>query len=437
MNLKFNELIVIFVLSIFFIKPSFAKITFLEVIENPSDLEINLTYAKEQEALGRYKSTLTTLERLNMLYPVNTDIKLYLISILLKMDSVAKLQLTIETMLQDPNTTEETRAYIEEILKTIGDQSKPKPKWFAYLDLYYKQTDNSNIDGVSKSGLLYVEDEKAQFAGLKYDKTYSRGGSITFGKNIDATSAISFNGGFSVNTQNKGIENESDVVSGSISYSKVIGKNFLIPYVYYSRPNQNYSDDYKSIGIGFNNSYNINQNNSINYSSSFSNTEYNKKLNNRVTDPDKKNGDVYSASVGYNFSFFDVNLISSKLSYTEKKAKEDYNGYEGTGFNIGYTRVLPFGNLKLDKTFQTNYFDEKDTFIHSTINRKDDIETSVIQLSGRITQLLPFMKKFDPNGKIFFNFNNTRVDSGSTLLQNAAIRNITSFNITKRLSLYE
>jgi len=409
----------------------------LDVIENPSDLKINLTYAKEQEALGRYKSTLTTLERLNMLYPVNTDIKLYLISILLKMDSVAKLQLTVETMLQDPNTTEETRDYIKEILKTIGDQSKPKPKWFAYLDLYYKQTDNSNIDGVSKSGLLYVEDEKAQFAGLKYDKTYSRGGSITFGKNIDATSAISFNGGFSVNTQNKGIENESDVVSGSISYSKVIGKNFLIPYVYYSRPNQNYSDDYKSIGIGFNNSYNINQNNSINYSSSFSNTEYNKKLNNRVTDPDKKNGDVYSASVGYNFSFFDVNLISSKLSYTEKKAKEDYNGYEGTGFNIGYTRVLPFGNLKLDKTFQTNYFDEKDTFIHSTINRKDDIETSVIQLSGRITQLLPFMKKFDPNGKIFFNFNNTRVDSGSTLLQNAAIRNITSFNITKRFSLYE
>ena len=95
----------------------------MDVIENPSDLKINLEYAKEQEVLGRYKSTLTTLERLNMLYPVNTDIKLYLISILLKMDSVAKLQLTIETMLQDPNTTEETRDYIEEILKTIILQS--------------------------------------------------------------------------------------------------------------------------------------------------------------------------------------------------------------------------------------------------------------------------------------------------------------------------
>ena len=83
MSLKFKKLSFFFLLSIFFIKPTIAEITFLDIIENPSDLKINLTYAKEQEALGRYKSTLTTLERLNMLYPVNTDIKLYLISILL------------------------------------------------------------------------------------------------------------------------------------------------------------------------------------------------------------------------------------------------------------------------------------------------------------------------------------------------------------------
>ena len=59
-----------------------------------------------------------------MLYPVNTDIKLYLLSILLKMDSEAKLQLMIETMLQDPNTTDETRKYIEKILYNIKQKSK-------------------------------------------------------------------------------------------------------------------------------------------------------------------------------------------------------------------------------------------------------------------------------------------------------------------------
>ena len=438
MSLRLRKLIFFSVLSIFFWKPVIAEVSFFDIIENPDDLKINLEYAKQQEALGRYKATLATLERLNMLYPVNTDIKLYLISILLKMDSIAKLELMLEIMLQDPNTIKETRDYIEGVLKTIQDQSKPKPKWFAYLDLYYKQTDHSNIDGASKSGFAFNQDTVQEIPASKYDKTFSRGGSITIGKNIDTTSAISFNAGLSVNTQDKDKENESDIASGSVSYSKVIGKHFLIPYAYYSRPNQNWFDDSKSIGIGFNNSYGINQNNSINYSASFSNTKYNKKLNNRVPDPNLGNSEIHSGSIGYNYSFFDKNLISSKFSYTEKKAKKDYNAYRGTGLNIGYTRVLPFGNLRLDKTFQTNNYDDKNTeFVHSTITRTDDIETSKIQLSGRITQLFPFIKKLDPGGKFFYNLNFTEIDSSSTILQNAAIRQNASFNITKRFSLYE
>ena len=162
MSQNFKKLIVFLSLSIFCIKPSIAEVTFLDILENPSDLEMNLTYAKEQESLGRYKATLSTLERLTMLYPVNTDLKLYLISILLKLDSEAKLRLMLETMLQDPNTTDETRQYIEKILTKIREQSetKDKGKWFAFADLSYMQTDHSNIDGVSKSGKLYAKDNQ-------------------------------------------------------------------------------------------------------------------------------------------------------------------------------------------------------------------------------------------------------------------------------------
>tara|TARA_B100001142_G_scaffold281578_1_gene293392 strand:+ start:51 stop:1364 length:1314 start_codon:yes stop_codon:yes gene_type:complete len=437
MSLKFKKIILIFTLLFLYLKPSFAEVTFEEILENPADLEINLKYATEQEALGRYKATLSTLERLNMLYPVNTDIKLYLISILLKMDSEAKLQLMIETMLQDPNTTKETRDYIEGILKTIRDQSKPKPKSFAYLDMSFTQNENSNIDGVSKSGNLYAQNNISEFPGIKYDKTYSRGGSITVGKNLDATSAISFNGSLSINTQNKGDENENDLTSGSISYSKILGKHYLLPYVFYSRPNERSSADLNTKGIGFNNTYNINKNNSISYSSSFTTTAYDKVAANDATNPDDANNDVYSASLGYNFTFADINLISSKISYTEKNAKKNYNAYTGPGINLSYTRIFPFGTFKIDKTYQTNTYDKKNTFIHTTINREDDIETSQIQLSGRLIQLIPFIKKLDPEGKIFYNFKHTEIDSESTLLNNSAIRKNTSFNIIKRFSLYE
>ena len=436
---KFNSIIISILVMLFSIKSSLAEITFQDILENPSDLEMNLKYASEQEALGRYKSTLTTLERLNMLYPVNTDIKLYLISILLKMDSAVKLQLMIETMLQDPNTTKETRDYIEEILQTIREQSKPEAKWFAYADVNYMQTDHSNIDGISKTGNLFASDNIQSFASdsLRYDKTYSRGSSVTFGKNLSANSAISLTAGLSINTQNKGVLNENDVVSTSVSYSKISGKHMSIPYIFYSRPNERSAADVSTRGIGFNNSYSVDKNNSITYSASASSTIYNKVARKETELADDANNDIYTLSVGNNYTFSGVNLISTKFSYLEKDAKADYNAYNGSSFNIGYTRVLPFGTLKLEKTFQRNIYDSRNSFINSTINRKDDIDISKIQLSGKITQLIPFIGKFDPKGLIFYNMNFTEIDSDSTLLNNTAIRQTTSFNIVKRFSLYE
>ena len=57
-----------------------STITYKEILDNPTDLELNLNYAKQQERAGNVKSTIATLERLSTLYPKNSDIKLYLLS---------------------------------------------------------------------------------------------------------------------------------------------------------------------------------------------------------------------------------------------------------------------------------------------------------------------------------------------------------------------
>ncbi len=77
-----------------------ATITYKEILDNPTDLELNLNYAKQQESSGNLKLTISTLERLSMLYPSNTDIKLYLLSILIKMDSSVKVDLMVKTMMR-------------------------------------------------------------------------------------------------------------------------------------------------------------------------------------------------------------------------------------------------------------------------------------------------------------------------------------------------
>ena len=441
-----------FILSLLFlcVLSNFAQseVTFQDILENPSDLKLNLQYAKEQEQAGKYKNTIASLERLNMLYPVNTDIKLYLLSVLLKMDSLSKIELIANAMLQDPNTTQEARIYIEGILKTIQQQkTKPKSKWFAYVDLGYMQNEHSNIDGKSKTGFMQQHDlntgtdKQIKFSSdtLMYDKTYARSGSITIGKNIDKTSAISFTGGMTSNTQNKGKgTGENDLGSASVSYSKIIGQHYILPYAYYSKPNaRNNTDDSITRGLGFSNNYIVDKNGSATYGFSYAKTVYDTVRRNVEENPEKKNSETYIGSVGYNYTFSDVNLISSKISYTNKNAVENYNSYDGPGLDISYTRVLPFGNLKLARNFYKNSYEEKNAFYNTSVDRIDKNKVSTVQLTGKINQMLPFFKKLDPKSRIFYSLKHVETNTYSSMTNYDTIRKNTSFNIIKRFSLHE
>jgi len=91
-----------------------------------------------------------------MLYPSNTDIKLYLLSIIIKMDSPVKVDLMVRTMMNDPNTSSETRKLIAKLLSQSGEKKKESSKWFAYLDLKYSQTEQDNISEMTKTKRLFT-----------------------------------------------------------------------------------------------------------------------------------------------------------------------------------------------------------------------------------------------------------------------------------------
>ena len=55
------------------------NITYMQILQKPNDLDLNLKYAQQQGKMGNYKQTISTLERLSMIYPDNTEIKLYLL----------------------------------------------------------------------------------------------------------------------------------------------------------------------------------------------------------------------------------------------------------------------------------------------------------------------------------------------------------------------
>ena len=96
------------------LKASDEIITYEQILENPADLKLNLKYARQESDLGNYKQTISTLERLNIIYPENIEIKLYLLSILVQIDSPQQANTLINDIKLLKNlTTEDLQIVLE------------------------------------------------------------------------------------------------------------------------------------------------------------------------------------------------------------------------------------------------------------------------------------------------------------------------------------
>ena len=356
------------------------------------------------------------------------------------MDSKVKVELMIQTMLNDPNTTDETRVLIAELLSNdqLEEQNK---KWFSYIDLTYTQTREDNISAITKTKTLLQDDVSIPFPEIDNhlivanDKIHTKGSSITFGKNFDNTSSIYFNLGIDINTQNKKATGDSEIISGSTSYFKALGNHYFSPYIYYSRPNYKRLDDYNTKGVGFNNTYVVNEKNNVNYGISYSNTSYDQT--NTFDAANDKNFENYSSNIRYNFNFSSKTQISSKLILNKTDSSKDYDSYDSEGINFSISQIIKYGTLKLQTTYLENTYDAKDTFISTIIDRKDESLVSTISLSGQLNQIIPFAKKINKDDSIFYSLKFKHSDISSNVVNYDVDRKFLSLGLTKRINLNE
>ena len=90
---NFKKLSTILLVSSLFLTKAISSeknITYMQILQKPNDLELNIKYAQQQGKMGNFKQTISTLERLNMVYPDNIEIKMYLLSVLVQADSPDK-----------------------------------------------------------------------------------------------------------------------------------------------------------------------------------------------------------------------------------------------------------------------------------------------------------------------------------------------------------
>ena len=430
--------VLIFIFIFLFSKNVLAlNITYEQILDNPSDLELNLNYAKQQEKQGNLKLTLATLERLSMLYPENLDIKLYLLSILIEMDSAVKVDLMVRTMMNDPNTSNEIKKTIAGLLLKTKEEER-KNKWFAYLDLKYLETRENNISGVTKTKKLMQEDNLLDYpvvdgrSVVKNDKTSTRAASLTFGKNIDDSSSFFVNLAADVNTINKKIKGDSDILSSSLSYFKILGSHYISPYIYVNSLNYRRQEDYKSVGLGFNNTYIFNEKNNINYSLGISDTVYNN--NSKFSAANESNSNVYSSSIRHNYNFTNDKQLATKFILNRTETLKAYDTYYSAGLSIMYSQIYPIGTLRIKSTYLDNDYDEKDSFISTSINRSDESLVTSLSLEGQVNQILPFARILNTDNSIFYSLNLKNSDVSSNLANYDIKRNFFTISLTKRFN---
>ena len=132
-----KKLFQIFLFSFIVLNNAASEITYKEILKDPTNLELNLQYAKEQEEKKNYKSTIATLERLSTIYSDNLDLKLYLLSISLRIDSKERTKSILNDIKKSPKLTNDLRAKIETIDEALLKQSKQDKSgdWARYVDI--------------------------------------------------------------------------------------------------------------------------------------------------------------------------------------------------------------------------------------------------------------------------------------------------------------
>jgi len=243
-------ILLFFILSL--ISQGKAEVTYLEILKNPTDLRLNLQYAKEQEVLGEFKSVIATLERLTALYPNNIDLKLYLLSIAVKTDSTEKVLRLIDEIRQSDEITEDVKTRVAQVFddinkKRIDDEkalarqkarqvveeeenkrSKIASKdsnWTFYQDIGWKALLHSNVGNVSSSKTQYSAGSIVAMSGVEGDNIETINTVTGAIYQINDTSNISLSVGTSSSEQNRGTTDENDTNTFSSSYSKFFESN--------------------------------------------------------------------------------------------------------------------------------------------------------------------------------------------------------------------
>ena len=405
------------------------NITYMQILQNPNDLDLNIKYAQQQGKMGNFKQTISTLERLNMLYPDSIEIKLYLLSVLVQVDSPEKANTIIEEMKLRRDLSSEDLETLQEIEEELRDREPSL--WNLTADLSFGALYNDNVNSVSKLRLKSESDTIVGFNSAKYDRTLSGGLGVSATRPIGEESSLLINLSHSSSEQYQETDDDYQSYGFTFALDTVLGGQSLSPYFMLSKSDYQTDADSFSKMWGIGGFFSVGERNSFSYGYSFSDSKGN--LNSMDTTANETNSIGHSFSLGHDFILTEIISISSGLGYSDSDAKVDAgNDYETYDFSFGLNFAFPWAYVAVSNAIGFNDYKKEDDSVHSGKLRSDYTNTFDIMLTKAVGDIFPAI---DPNRSFFVNLAYEKVISEANLVNYDYIADSFSLSFSKSLRL--
>ena len=433
MFLKFNRLkiliISIFLLSTTSVLSSEKNITYMQILQKPNDLDLNLKYAQQQGKMGNFKQTISTLERLNMLYPDNVEIKLYLLSVLVQVDSPEKANTIIEEMKLRRDLEPEDLETLLEIEEELKDREPSL--WNLTADISMGSVFSNNVNSVSKTRTKEESDSVVAFNSAMHDRTLSGGIGLSATRPIGEESNFLINASHSSSEQYAETDDDYQSYGLTLALDTVLGNQSLSPYLMLSKSDYQTDADSFSKMYGFGGFFSVGERNSLSYGYAYSSSKGNH--NSMDTTANETNSVGHSFTFGHDFIVTPIISTSLSLGYSDTDARVDAgNDYETYDVGLGLNFAFPWAYIAVSNSISFNDYKKIDSSVTTSKIRSDYTNTFDIMLTKAIGDIFPAI---DPNRSLFINLSYEKLFSEANMLNYDYITDSFSLSFSRSIKL--
>ena len=406
------------------------NITYMQILQKPNDLDLNLKYAQQQGKMGNYKQTISTLERLNMLYPDNIEIKLYLLSILVQTDSPEKAIGIIEEIKLRTDVSSEDLESVKEIEEELKGRSEPK-LWNFSADISLGAIHTDNVNNVSKTRKQNDSDTVVGFNTAKHDRTLSGSLGLSATRSIGEASSFMINLSQTKSEQYFETSDDFESYGLTLALDTALGNQSLSPYLILGKTD--YQDDADSFSLmyGIGGYFSVGERNSFSYGYSYSDSKGNRNTSDSTARD--TNAIAHGYTLGHDYIFNELISTSIGLGYSDSDAIVDAgNDYETYDFSLRINLAFPWAYVSIGDALSFNDYKKADSSINSNIIRSDVTNTFDIMLTKAVGDLFPSL---DPNRGLFVTLSYEKVISEANILNYDYIKDSFSIGISRTVKL--